>query len=352
MAYEDYRINPSAQPGVTTTQGGPASFRAPSSSFWGNMRENTPGGSAVAAVPLLGQAAALGGSFTNAFTKDGNFVKNLGNVENWKNFASFGSHDAKKKQRAAKAKRKKSVRAWRQGESQRIGSLMDQNGSDVSMDLQGELDAALGAGGDMGDQGAINSSMTAFQDRYNRYMLGRQRAGQARQVDAMMTDPGRLAARGQRLENTRQDGIRQLADQFRMGARNNAFNQARRGTQGGSMDIEQRGDLARQRNAGGMQLQSGVDQMAQNYRLGDQRQRATLMGLIHSDDPTSAALFQNTLQGINDSNQNEQERSAQDRQMQQFRTASGAANSQILGGTLSQLGTGIGNRMDQEGTGV
>jgi hypothetical protein len=292
------------------------------------------------------------GSLQNAFLDKGNVLKNLSHAENWKNFVTFGQSGSSKKKREAKAKRRAAVSSWRNSESERIGSLMGQNGSDVTKDLQGELNAALGAGGDMGNQGAIESAMAAFKDRYNRYMLGRQRAVQSRQVDAMMTDPGRLAARGQRLENTRQDGIRQLADQFRMGARNNAFNQARRGTQGGSVDIEQRGDLARERNAGGRQLQAGVDQMAQNYRLGDQRQRATLMGLIHSDDPNSAALFQNTLQGINDSSQNEQERFAQDRQMQQFRTASGGANSQILGNTLTQLGTGIGNRMDQEGTGA
>jgi hypothetical protein len=147
-------------------------------------------------------------------------------------------------------------------------------------------------------------------------------------------------------------GQRNIAESYRIGSRNNAFNQARRGTQGGSTDIEQQGDLTRGRDAAGLGLQSGLDARSRQYRLNDQKQRSALMGLIYADDPDTAGAFSRTLEGIDQAGQQEQEQRAIEAQRQQQMQASSAGFSQILGNTLSSGSDAFGRYLDERGGGA
>lgn len=366
MPYEDYRYDMGGRAGNFQTQGRPQAFYSPSTSFWGNVRERTaqsdlmgdPLGSAGVGSPKWARflqyepGHALAGSLQNAFTDKGNVLKNLGSGRAWKNVATFGQSGASDAKAKAKRKRINAVQSWRAKEGSRLGDVLNQSGTDVATDLQPELQKALGAGGKMGDMGKTRDALTSFQDRYNRYILGRTRAGQAREVDAMFADPQRLAGQQQRIAAEKQLGQRNIAESYRIGSRNNAFNQARRGTQGGSTDIEQQGDLTRGRDAAGLGLQSGLDARSRQYRLNDQKQRSALMGLIYADDPDTAGAFSRTLEGIDQAGQQEQEQRAIEAQRQQQMQASSAGFSQILGNTLSSGSDAFGRYLDERGGGA
>jgi hypothetical protein len=194
--------------------------------------------------------------------------------------------------------------------------------------------------------------MAKFQQRTQQYLLGRSRAAQARKVDAMMADPTRLADRQARLTAERKQGLSTIAEQYKIGARNNAFNQARRGMQGGSTDIEQQGQLGRERDATTMGLQSGLDAKAQQYRMGDQQQRAALMGLIYADDPNTAAAYQRTLEGIGEQGKLIQEQSALSSQRAALNSATSQGISQALGGAMSAAAPAVGYYAEHRGTGA
>jgi hypothetical protein len=203
----------------------------------------------------------------------------------------------------------------------------------------------------MGDQGAIQNEMTKFGQRYQQYMLGRQQAGQARQVDAMMADPRRLSDRQNRLNAERTQGMGDIADQYRMSQRNNAFNQARRGMQGGSTDVEAQGGINRQRDNAAQGLQAGLDAKAQQYRLGDQQQRSQLMGLIHGGDSETAATLAATMQGLQSQGAQVQENMAINAQRQQQNSATSTGISQGLGGFLSAASKPLGYYVQNQGGG-
>ena len=310
MAYEDYRINPSAQPNPWALQGPAPVYRDPV----GGMM-----------VPTSGISS------TGTRSVGPNNQRQIAN-----HAASVGEYVGQNRTR---------MQEW-----------LRQQGADVSTDLGGELDAAFGSGstsrGRKLKAGLDSSRMTAFQDRYNRYMLGRQRAGQARGVDAMMADPRRLADRQGRLNDERTQGMRGIAESFRIGKRNNSFNQARRGTQGSSMDIEQGGDLARGRDRAGLGLQAGLTAKAQQYRLGDQQQRAQLMGLIYNDDPSMASAFASSLDSIDRQGASSREMNAQQAQAEAARRAEGVDNSRAIGSTLNAASDGLGRFIDNAGGGA
>jgi len=306
--YDSYRQNPRALADPWALGGGPQQFYAPSASIWGNSTKGVGGKllmtNPMTMLPTLGVNSYLGG-------------------------------DRRRAQDDAKNRRRMAVMEWRNKMGTQFGNVLGQQGADVRADLDPELQAALGAGGDMGDMGAINNRMTQFQQRYQQYMLGRQRAGQSRQVEAMMSDPRRLSNQQKVLQTQRAQGLGNIAEQYRIGQRNNAFNQARRGMQGGSTDVEEQGQLGRQRDSSAMGLQAGLDAQGQQFRLGNQQQKAQLMGLIHSDDPNTAAAFSRTLEGLNAQSQQVQENAAIGRQRSQLDSATSQGISQGVGGLLS-----------------
>lgn len=306
--YDDYRQPaPTGQQDPWSLGGGPEAYYARSSSLWGNATGGWEGKLALAAggLPL---ALAVGG---------------------------VGANNARKQQNDAENRRRMAVAEWRNAQSKRYGDLLGQQGEDVRADLAPEVEAALGAGGEMGDMGAIKNKMTMFQQRYQQYMLGRQKAAQSRQVDAQMSDPGRISGRNQRMQAQRTQGLGDIAESFRVGQRNNAFNQARRGMQGSSVDVEAQGGIKRGVNNQAQALQRGMDQQAQQYRLGDQQQRSQLMGLIHGGDPNTAAALAATMSGLQSQGQAAQENQAISAQRQQLNSATSTGISQALGGAMS-----------------
>lgn len=392
--YDYYRTAPAQVTNPMQTRGSPEMYYAPSDSLWGNYRARATEGSAftgpygmglgVAPMALsgvlpggmrggLGQGAMWSGggpvstagltsaglgSLWNGMGgagafKSGDMLKNLGRMESWKNVGSFGASGARDKQRDAENRRRAAVEAWRYGQLEQLGARLGQKGQDVQGDLGGELRKALWAGDDlMSDPNAVQDAMTKFQQRYQQYMLGRQRAGQARQVDAMMNDPRRLSDRNQRLAAERTQGLSQLAERYRIGQRGNAFNQARRGTMGSSMDVEQQGELGRARDTGAMALQSGLDEKARQYRLGDQQQANTLKGLIYADDPNTAAAFSRTLEGIGAQGRLLQEQQAVQGQLGAARSAAATGYSQAFGGLMSSASRPLGYYIEHQGSGA
>ena len=353
MAYDDYRLAPTQASNPWSLQGSPEQFYAPSSSLWGNYA-NRAGfgsrglGSILGLTPAGAVAAPLTGLFEHA-TED---PKSLLTAKGWGDIGSFGVTGNRRRQEDAKAARRRAVAAWRMAEGERLGGALGQQGADVRADLEGDLQKALYAGGDMGDQNAIQNAMAQFQLRAQQYLLGRQRATQARQVDAMFADPRRAADRAQRLGTERTQGLADIAESYRIGQRNNAFNQARRGMQGSSVDVEQQGQLARGRDTAAAGLQAGLDQKARQYRLGDQQQRAALMGLIYADDPNTAAAFSRTLEGIGNQGKLLQEQQAVNSQLSAQRGAMATGYSQALGGAMSAASKPLGYYIEHRGAGA
>lgn len=358
--YDYYRQQPASPQNPWALSGGdPQQYYGQSASIWGNNfrpKIDAEHGFGMAGLGNL----YMGGLPQNAINSfggahelyTGQMFKNLGNADNWRNFASYGVTGAKDAQEAAKNARIAAVARWRNQQSQAIGGRLNQYGQDVYGDLGGELDKALGAGGALGDMDKIKNRMSEFERHANEYMLGRQRAGQARKVDAMFSDPRRISDQNQKIESQKRLGMGQLAEQYRIGQRDNAFNQARRGTQGGSMDVEKQGEIGRQRDIGASSLQAGLEGRAQQYRLGDAQQKNTLMGMIYGDDPQMAAQFQNQLQGINQQGALVRETAANNQQMNAQRDAASAGYSQAFGGLLTGLSQPLGYYVEHQGGGA
>jgi len=339
--YDAYRYaQPAAPYNPYQIQGAPTQGYAPSSSLWGNIREPMVAGAVVggnlgSVIPGVGTAigATIGGGY--------GLVRGLGQ-----------SKAAKEAQEAAKGRQREAVRQWRVSEYNRMLPKLGQAGADVQADLGGELQQTLAAGGEYGDQNALNDAMTKFQQRYQQYMIGRQRAGQSRQVDAMFSDPRRKNDQAQRLGAARTQGMNQIAESYRIGNRGNAFNQARRGTQGSSMDVEQRGELARGRDQSAQGLQAGLDERGRQYRLQDQQQASTLKGLIYSDDPNTAAALSRTLEGINNQGAQVRENEAIRSQRSALDSATSQNYSQAVGGLLTAGSRPMEYYLDHRGSGA
>lgn len=370
----DYRMNPQAPGNPWIDQLDPgADLYTPSQSMWGHLRG--PGlaglgtlgamGGLGALAPMAGLTAAALPAGLAAFAlangqqafgglnevKSGEFFKNLGDLQRWQSFGTLGMSDSKRERDAAREARANAVGQWRMAQTERLGELLGQSGSDVRRDLGGELAQALGAGGVYGDEDAIRDAMAKFEQRRQQYMLGRSRAGQVRQLDAAFADPRLAADRQRRLGAERDYGLSRIAEQFTTGQRANAFNQARRGMLGGSTDVEQRGELARGRDRMTANLQAGLDAKSQQYRLGDQAQRNALMGLIYSDDPATAQAYQRTLEGLGQQSRQLQEQTVIDNQMTQQRQAAATGYSQGIGGALTAGSRPLEYYLTHSGTG-
>jgi hypothetical protein len=284
--------------------------------------------------------------------KTGEAFKNLTKLSKWKDFGSLGMSGDRDAKAEAEAARRQAVAKWRKGQMTKGAAVMGQAGMDVQMDQTKGLKKALYAGGSMGDEHKIKREMTKFQKQYQDYMLNRTRAGQARGVEAAMADPARLADQGQRLAAERTQGMEGIAEDYRIGQRNNAFNQARRGMQGSSADVEQQGKLGRGRDTAAQGMQAGLDAKAQQNKLGDEQQKAQLMGLIYADDPSMAAAFSRTMEGVNKQSQLLQEQAAVKQQQIARQGATSAGYSQAIGGAMSAGSKPLEYYLSHRGTGA
>jgi hypothetical protein len=353
-AYDQYRLAPQTYQNPWALQGDPQQFYGPSASVWGNIGKGAVAGAGIGAA-FGGVGAVPGaviGAAVNPFRQSFQSLGDLRSGDSWKNLMSGGANFKKDEQNKALMQRMMAVSQWQIEQKRRLGERLSQQGADVRGDLEGELNTAIDASGKMGDMDATKDAMTKFEQRYQQYMLGRQRAGQARQVDAMMTDQGRLAARKNRLDAERKQGLGGIAEQYRIGQRDNAFNQARRGMQGGSTDVEKQGELGRGRDRAAMGLQQGLNAKAQQYRLGDQQQRSALMGLIYADDPNTAAAYQTTLDSIENQGRMVQENQALNSQMSAQKSAAATGYSQALGGLMSAGSKPLGYYVEHSGGGA
>lgn len=373
--YESYRTNPALAANPYALRGSPGAFNAPSSSLWGNMRarsqegQNTTlpamagggfgvlGAGAASAIPGASRMASAFPAALMAAANPATFAANalLGSGSsggNLADFATFGASTARKAQDTARLRQRLAVADWQGSENERLSGELAKSGLDVRADLGGELRQAIGAGGEMGDMNAVRDAMTAFQQRYQQYMLGRQRASQVRDVDAAQSDPGLALGRTRDLNAERQRSFSDLAESYQTGARNNAFNQARRGTLGGSTDVEQRGDLSRARDTAAASIEGGLRQKAQQYQMGDAKQREALMGLIYADDPSTAAAYSRVLEGLGQQSQSLSDVYGVNRQLTGLDSATSQNYSTAIGGALSAGSRPLEYYLSNRGTGA
>lgn len=367
-AYDYYRLNQQAYTNPWALSADPNQPGSPSQSLWGHIRKPLMGGlgggmagSMSRPMTMLGPTGALtgflGANGAQAFggmneIKNGKIFENLGNGKNWKDFGTLGMSKSKRQAEEARAQRRSAVANWRLGNETRMGTLLAQQGQDVQADLGSALHDALWTGGAEGDLSATKDALTAFGQQYSDYMLGRQRAGQARQVDEMFADPSRTADRNKRLDASRTQGLADIADTFRTGQRNNAINQARRGTQGSSMDVEQQGDLSRTRDASALSLQNNLANAAQQYRLNDANQKTQLKGLIYADDANTAASYQRALDSLNTESQQLDENLTSNRQLSAATKATSQNYSQGVGNLLTSASQPLGYYLEHRGAGA
>lgn len=110
-------------------------------------------------------------------------------------------------------------------------------------------------------------------------------------LDAAFSDPSREAERQQQYQTNLNSAYANLGDQYQQGSRSNAINAARRGTLGGSTDIEHQSNLAAAYQGG---LQSAVGKAIEGVRGSrdaDQRQFHSLRRGLLSGDPGTQAQF-------------------------------------------------------------
>ncbi len=312
--------------------GEPQQQYAPSSSFVGNIRARTPGGGpAWLASSMLAPYAAVAGSAVHAFgglheLKNGDFLKNLGDADSWTNFGSFGAFGARRAEDEAHMRMLAGQANWKDQASEKLRAWLGGIGTDVRTGVQPAVNKFVSH---------LGHHPEKLQQTIDQYLLNRSRAGQARQVDAQIADPRRLADQSRWLLASQQQQEGDLADQTHMATRNNAIQLARRGMQGSSVDVENQGQIGRERDQGAAGIAQNVEGQRQALNDNDQQSRSAMMGLIYANDPNTAKAFSAALQGIQLQGQAIGEQSNLNQQRRAQSSATGQSYGQTAGGLLS-----------------
>lgn len=176
--------------------------------------------------------------------------------------------------------------------------------------------------------------------------LSRQRAREQLQRDYQQSQleaalQQQFDAADEYAETLRAAGLADVAERFEKGARRQAFNNARRGLLGGSIDIEQR---AEQQAA----AESDARNVAQQAELGAATQQAralqtrdNLLRQVLTSDPTQLQANLATIESIGDQSRANAQIGGINNQIQASRNQQQSVLGSAIGGGLSGAGRGI-----------
>lgn len=130
--------------------------------------------------------------------------------------------------------------------------------------------------------------------------LDRRRAGMEQQVEQYFADPARSQWQDQIVGNRLQADLGGIRDQYDRSLTGSVQSAAARGLAGGSVDVEGRGAVARNRDVSAIGAAEEADAARRSMRSGDANARQQLLSLVNSGSFADSQAFAGALRSIND----------------------------------------------------
>lgn len=169
----------------------------------------------------------------------------------------------------------------------------------------------------------------------------KQRAGYEKQVDDYFADPARAGWQRGIVQNRLQNDLANVREDYDADLTGTGQQSAGRGLKGGSIDVENRGAVARTRDTRAIQAGADADTTIADFGARDQQSRAQLHGLVNSGDVGSSDALRSALDGIHSATSAEGARYAGQQRQRQIRQFGQQQQSQAWGSGLRSIATSI-----------
>lgn len=163
----------------------------------------------------------------------------------------------------------------------------------------------------------------------------KQRTQLSKGVEDFFADPSRAGWQADVVQRRLMSDLAGIKEGFNTNLKSAAQSSASQGLLGGSVDVERRGAVERQRDAEAVQAGQTADAAKGDFQMQDQQLRQQLLGLVNSGDVNSGQQLSQSIQGIADATRADAEDYATGQQRQQIRQAGQQWRSQAVGQGLS-----------------
>ena len=169
----------------------------------------------------------------------------------------------------------------------------------------------------------------------------RQREAYGSEIDAYFADPARAGWQRGIVQNRLQNDLANVQEDFDTELTGTGQQAAGRGLKGGSVDVENRGAVARTRDTRAIQAGADADSTLADFGARDRQSRAQLHGLVNSGDIGSSDALRASLESIHSATSAEGARYAGQQRNRQVRQFGDSMQSQAYGGGLSAIANSI-----------
>lgn len=170
-----------------------------------------------------------------------------------------------------------------------------------------------------------------------------QRAGYDKSINEYFGSADRAGWQQSIVSNQLNDDLANISQSHKENTRSAALSAASRGTMKGSVDIENRSAIARNRDTSAISAAANADATKAGFQDQDRDSRQQLHGLVQSQDIGSADQLRTALDGIRSTTNAQGAQFNAQRQQQQINNFGAQQQSQAWGGGLNALATGVGS---------
>lgn len=170
---------------------------------------------------------------------------------------------------------------------------------------------------------------------------GKVRSKYESDIDAYFADPARAGWQRGIVQSRLQNDLANAQEDFDIELTGTGQQAASRGLKGGSVDVENRGEVARTRDTRAIQAGADADNTLADFGARDQQSRAQLRQLVNSGDIGSADALRSALDSINSSTAAAGAQYAGQQRNRQISQFGQQQQSQAWGGGLSAIANSI-----------
>lgn len=191
--------------------------------------------------------------------------------------------------------------------------------------------------------GGPGNAMTAdeIQSSLRQEEQGRQRSGFAQQVNDYFGGTERAGWQQSIVSNRLNNDLANVQEDYGNNLKSAVQGAASRGLKGGSIDVENRGAVARTRDTGAIQAASSADAASAAFKGQDQQAKGQLLGLVNSQDIGNAGALRAALENINSQTVQQGQQYAAGQQQRQRDQFGQQQQSQAWGGGLNGLASAV-----------
>lgn len=191
--------------------------------------------------------------------------------------------------------------------------------------------------------GGPNNAMTPeeIQASMRQEDQGKQRTGFENQVNDYFGGADRAGWQQSIVSNRLNNDLANVQEDYNSNLKSSVQGAASRGLVGGSVDVENRGAVARTRDTGAIQAASSADAATAGFKSQDQQAKGQLLGLVNSQNIGDAGALRSALENINQQTVQQGQQYAAGQQRRQMDQFGQQQQSQAWGGGLNGLASAV-----------